>query len=116
MDTYKDARIECTESEIRIRGYYVPWGAKRIPYGSVRGVQRAITGAVTGKMRIWGTGNPRYWANLDPKRPRKQVAFLLDVGRHVKPFVTPDDPEGFSAALLAHLPGLEIEERSAPFI
>ena len=29
---YRDRWIECTPDEIRIRGYYFPWGTKRIPY------------------------------------------------------------------------------------
>jgi hypothetical protein len=28
---------------------------------------------MSGKWRIWGTGNPRYWANLDTKRPKKKA-------------------------------------------
>ncbi|MGH2864990.1 MAG: hypothetical protein ACRDJX_07035 [Solirubrobacteraceae bacterium] len=59
-------------------------------------------GALTGRGRIWGTANPRYWANLDPARPRKRVGFVLDLGRPVRPFLTPDDPDAFEAALSSH--------------
>jgi hypothetical protein len=47
----------------------------------------------TGRARIWGTANPGYWANLDPQRPKKRVALILDLGKRVKPFITPDDPD-----------------------
>lgn len=89
---YKDRWIECTAEEIRIRGYYFPWGTKRIPYRSVRAYRRVAIGATTGRGRIWGTANPRYWASLDPGRPRKKEALILDLGRAVCPFITPDDP------------------------
>ncbi len=32
-NSYRDRWIECTPEDIRIRGYYFPWGTKRIPYG-----------------------------------------------------------------------------------
>jgi hypothetical protein len=57
---------------------------------------------LTGRARLWGTANPRYWANLDPQRPRKQVGFILDTGHAVCPFLTPDDPATFESSLTAH--------------
>ena len=32
---YHDRWIDCTHQELRIRGYYFPWGTKRIPYGKL---------------------------------------------------------------------------------
>jgi hypothetical protein len=102
VSDYRDPWIECGPEAIRIRGYYFPWGTKRIPYQSLRAVRRVDVGALTGKGRIWGTANPRYWASLDPRRPRKKVALILDLGRRVRPFVTPDDPDAFEAAIREH--------------
>lgn len=99
---YEDRWITCTRVAIRIRAYYFPWGAKRIPYDTIRSVQRVSIGALTGRGRIWGTANPRYWANLDPRRPKKETALILDLGRRVRPFLTPDDPDAFEAALREH--------------
>lgn len=59
-------------------------------------------GALTGRLRLWGTANPRYWAHLDLLRPRKKVAFILDTGHVVCPFLTPDDPDTFESALISH--------------
>ncbi len=114
-DTYADPRVECTESAVRLHGYYLPYGTKTIPYGSIRAVTRVDLGLARGRARIWGTANPRYWANLDPGRPRKRVGFVLDLGRAVRPFVTPDDPAGFEAALHAHT-SIEPTEGPAPII
>ena len=102
MDTYRDTWIQCTAEDIRIRGYYFPWGTKRIPYSSLRAMRRVTLSAMRGQFRVWGTANPKYWASLDPKRPRKSVGFVLDVGRAVSPFLTPDDPDGFEAAVSSH--------------
>jgi hypothetical protein len=112
--TYADRWIECTKDEIRIRGYYFPWGTKHIPYASIRSVQRVDMGILSGKGRIWGTGNPRYWASLAPRRPWKKSALILDLGRAIRPFITPDDPEAVERAIRAHA---ELDPRTrAPLI
>jgi hypothetical protein len=49
-------------------------------------------GVLNGTGRIWGTASPRYWAHLDPHRPWKRVALVVDVGERMQPFITPDDP------------------------
>jgi hypothetical protein len=98
-DTYTDPRIRCTDTGIEVRGYYFPWGTKHIPYGSVHGIERFDLSAARGRGRIWGTANPGYWANLDPGRPRKSTALILDLGTRVKPFLTPDDPGAMEAVV-----------------
>jgi hypothetical protein len=47
----------------------------------------------TGKGRIWGSGDFKHWAHMDPARPHKQRALILDVGGWVQPVITPDDTE-----------------------
>jgi len=104
-EEYDDGRVACTTDALVLRGYYFPWGTKHIRYGRIRGVRRVDIGAFTGRARIWGTANPRYWANLDPSRPKKKVGLIVDTGRPVSPFVTPDDPDRVEAVLRdrAHL-------------
>lgn len=97
-----DRWIKVTPEGIEIRGYYFPWGTKRVPYSRIRSVQRVDMGVLSGRGRIWGTANPRYWASLDPKRPTKKVGLILDLGRYVRPFITPDDPDAVEAAIRAH--------------
>ncbi len=99
---YQDRWIGCTPEGIRIRGYYFPWGTKHISYGSIRSLRRVDLGVFRGRGRVWGTSNPRYWASLDPARPRKKVGFILDVGRAVRPFITPDDPAAFETTVREH--------------
>ena len=103
MSEYKDRWIECTDSALVVRGYYFPWGSKRIPYASIKSLDRFAMTALRGKGRIWGSGDFVHWANLDPRRPTKSVGFYLDVGRRIIPFLTPDDPDAFEQVLRAHI-------------
>ena len=116
--TYSDRWIDLTDDEIVIRGYYIPWGTKRIPYDRIRHVTRVSLGALTGRARIWGTANPGVWASLDPGRPRKRAGFLIDRGANVTPLITPDDPEAAERALRAHLPEgtMSAGSRRAPIV
>ena len=99
---YQDRWIECTADAVRIRGYYFPWGTKNIPYSAIRSIRRVQMGALTGKGRIWGSTTLRYWASLDPRRPAKSTALILDTGHHILPFITPDDPEAAETAIRTH--------------
>ncbi len=105
MDDYGDQRVLCTADAVVLRGYYVPWGSKTIAYSSIRGVRRVELGALRGRARIWGTANPGLWANFDPARPKKKFALILDLGKKVKPFITPDDVDAVEAVIRdrAHL-------------
>jgi hypothetical protein len=101
-DTYDDGTITCGDDRLQIRFYYFPFGTKSIPYPHIKGLQRvAMTGLLSGRWRIWGTGNPRYWANLDVRRPRKSAGVVIDLGRWISPIVTPDDPDAFEAVVRA---------------
>jgi hypothetical protein len=99
MDVYSDRWIECTADSMSIRGYYFPWGTKHIRYSSILSVRRVELSTFRGQARIWGTANPHYWASLDPKRPKKSVALILELGRYVRPFITPDDPDAVEAII-----------------
>jgi hypothetical protein len=82
--------IVCGDDALEIRHYY-PWGSKKVSYGTIKGVQRVALAALKGRARIWGTANLGYWANLDTKRPSKKEGLVLDVGKRIKPFITPND-------------------------
>src|ERR1700742_4614400 len=97
---YSDPRINIGPDGVSISGYYLPWGTKRIPFDAIRLVRRVNMGWLTGRIRLWGTGTPGYWAHLDLRRPIKHVAFIVDTGQPIGAFITPDNPDGFEAALL----------------
>jgi hypothetical protein len=100
---YEDTWIRCTPDAIDVRGYYIPWGTKHIPYRSIRSIQRVNLGALTGRARLWGTSNPGRWASFDPRRAAKKVGFDLQLGGPVKPLITPDDPDAFETAVRGHV-------------
>ncbi len=87
------------DGTLTIQRYYLPTGAKRIRLTAIVGVEQYAMTRWTGKWRIWGTTLGRWWFNLDIGRPHKQQAFVIDLGRRVKPVLTPGDPEAFRAAL-----------------
>jgi hypothetical protein len=101
---YNDGGIVCDQKGILIRRYY-PWGPKRIPYDALRGVEELpLVGAdKVRRWRIWGSGDFLHWWNLDPHRPDKRVALVLDVGRRVRPTITPEDPNAVERILKEHL-------------
>ena len=96
------ANVECASDVMRIHHYYFPIGTKVIPYSSIRGVRRVTLGPFRGRARLWGTANPRYWANLDLARTTKKTGLILDVGGVVRPFITPKDPNAVLAAIAEH--------------
>lgn len=90
---YTDDGLVLDDEGLTIRRYYSPWaGRKRISYRDLRGVQARPMTWLTGKGRLWGTLDPRYWLPFDLGRARKEVLLILDVGRRVSPVITPDDP------------------------
>lgn len=114
MDDYQDRWISCTADGLKVRGYYFPWGTKRIPYAAIRSVRRIELTAARGRGRIWGTANPGYWASLDPQRPGKKVGLVVDLGHRVKPFLTADDPDAVVACLNAHAGRDVLEDDGGP--
>ena len=116
---YDDGNLVCEHDRLTIRAYYFPFGTKTIAYSQIQGLQRIeISGIASGRWRIWGTGNPRYWANLDTRRPRKTVGFVVDLGRRISPIVTPDEPDAFESVLRdrAHLGATNARRMKGPFI
>ena len=95
-DLYRDNWITCTDDAIVVRWYYL-WGDKRIPYSAIQAARIVTLSPTRGRARIWGTANPQYWASLDPRRPRKSAALIIDTGGAVQPYLTPDDVDAVAA-------------------
>jgi hypothetical protein len=99
---YDDGKIACSETSLIIRRYY-PWGAKTIPYSTIRSVERLSPLGVR-KWRLWGSGDFVHWWNLDRGRPKKELAIVIDTGHRMRPTITPDDPPTVERILTEHLP------------
>ncbi|MGB9112310.1 MAG: PH domain-containing protein [Acidimicrobiales bacterium] len=100
---YDDGRIACDEHQLIIRWYYL-WGSKKIPYTKIRSVERRQMSALTGKWRIWGSGDFVHWWNLDPMRPSKTLALEIHRGfGRIVPTISPDDPDSVEGILQARI-------------
>jgi hypothetical protein len=100
---YDDGRISCDERGVHIRWYYLWGGTKTIPYDQIQSVEVRTLAPVRGRWRLWGSGDLRRWYNLDPNRPRKDFAIELDLGGHVRPVITPDEPDAVVRLLQARI-------------
>jgi hypothetical protein len=90
---YEDSGLRLDEDGITIRRYYFPLaGSKRIAYSDIQSIKSEQMTWNSGKGRIWGAGDPRYWFPLDIRRRRKQTLLVLGLGRRVRPCISPDDP------------------------
>ena len=82
---YDDGLIACADDGLVIRRYTLLLRPRRVPYGDLR----------------------HRW-NFDGHRPSKEVALVLDVGKRVRPAITPDEPKRVVAVLRKH--GVPIRE------
>jgi hypothetical protein len=110
VSDYDDGLIACTDTALLIRRYDAFQRPRRIPYGQIRSVKQ-VELSTARRWRIWGSGDFRHWWNWDSARPNKPVAFVLDVGKHWRPVITPDDPEQVAATLRTHGVAVESADR-----
>ncbi len=91
---YEDAGLTLDDDGITIRRYYFPFATpKRIAYGDIQGIKAAPMGRASGKGRFWGASDPRYWFPMDFHRGSKKTLLILELGRRVRPCITPEDPD-----------------------
>jgi hypothetical protein len=101
--TYDDGGVACTDDALVIRRYYFPFGEKRIPYTKIERVQRLPLAGLSGRYRIWGSGDFTHWFNLDWRRPGKSVMFVIETsGGGILPVITPNAPDEVQTELTAH--------------
>lgn len=104
-EIYRDDYIVLDDSGITLRRYYFPLAsAKHIDYGDIRSVTIEPMTWKTGKGRLWGASDPRFWMPLDMKRLKKDTVLIIDVGSRIKACVTPDDPERVIELLRPRVP------------
>ena len=91
---YDDGRVRVDSDGITLRRYYFPIAtAKHIRYREIRSVYLRPMSWLTGRGRLWGTSDPRYWLPLEAGRAGKHTLMVLDLGGRVFPAFTPDDPQ-----------------------
>lgn len=103
---YRDDTCVLDVTGITLLNYYFPSKRpKHIAYEDITDIKKFVMGSLTGKNRIWGTGDFRHWSPLDKHRPNKDIAIILDVGRHVRPKFSPQEAEQVLDILSEHTAG-----------
>jgi hypothetical protein len=74
---YSDALVEIGDDAIRLKGYYFPFGSKRVRFAEIAEVVVEKPTLINGKWRIWGSGNLRTWFPMDWKRPWRDTIFII---------------------------------------
>jgi hypothetical protein len=99
---YRDGRVTLDQRGIVLHAYYVPFGAKRIPYEAVRDAWPwPLTGSRAFHAR--GPGWPRVWYQRDPRRGERDSAVVLDLGRWWRPVASPAEPAQVLAAIRSRI-------------
>jgi hypothetical protein len=97
---YEDAGLMLDEDGITIRRYYFLLSTpKRVAYNKIRGIRAKPMSWARGKGRLAGALNLRYRLPRDVHRATKQTLLILELGRWVKPCITPEDPAKVIALL-----------------
>ena len=98
---YEDETIRLDEDGLSIKRYYFPAGRpKRITFDEIKSVDVRPSGFAT-RWRLWGSTNLVNWFPLDMRRPKKAQLVELDLGKRVKPSITPDDANQIAALISA---------------
>lgn len=89
---YADDVVRMNDETIAIRRYYWPRGRKRIDYRDIREQKTRTLTAWKGQYRLHGMDLRGRWYSRDRNRAEKDLAIDLDVGKRIRPVITPDDP------------------------
>lgn len=75
---YADRLVEIAEDSILFHYYYFPTGSsKRVLFSTVEHIRARPLTFLTGKWRIWGSGDLVTWFPADWNRPARTTGFLL---------------------------------------
>ena len=76
---YRDAQVTLSDRSIVLKNYYFPVvGPKTVSFDSIESISVQKPSLLTGKWRIWGTGNFTTWYPLDISRPQRDRIFFIN--------------------------------------
>lgn len=102
---YKNHLVEVTDTALRIRHYYFPFGDKIIPFSEIEEIVQRPASLLTGKWRVWGTATPDVWFALDWARPKRDVMFLAILkNKKIKAGFSVEHPQEFAAIVSQKVP------------
>lgn len=75
---YKDRLIEFKEDYFILKNYYFPsMTSKKILHSDIKKIEIKEPTLMSGKWRIFGTGNIRTWFPMDSQRPKRDKIFII---------------------------------------
>ena len=77
MDLYSDPLVTISDEGIRVRGYYMIGGDKRVAWRDIESVRALLPTLWNGRWRLSGTGTFRTWFASDFGRPARQTIFIM---------------------------------------
>lgn len=97
---YEDSYIRITESMLRIKWYYFPFGSKDIEWKQIKRVEvLPISGEGISGIKHWGMALSPVWWHCDWQRFSRAQFVKLDLGSWVKVGITCDDVQTASALI-----------------
>jgi hypothetical protein len=89
---YQDKFITITHDEITINYYYLWYPmSKKINFSTVKNVDLINLTLFSGRFKFWGINHLMYWYHMDINRHSKKEGIILDLGRRIKPAITPNN-------------------------
>lgn len=98
---YNDSLVTLDKTNLQIKNYFFPFGkSKIINLTDIESVSVEPLTLITGKYRIWGTGNLTMWFPMDGKRMKRDKIFIFSLRtQRIKPAVTVTDSMEFESML-----------------
>ena len=99
---YQDKLVELTAEKITFHHYYFPFCDRSVPFKQIEDIQVTPASILTGRWRLWGTGDFRTWFPLDMKRPKRDRIFIVSLrGSKLRIGFTVEDSAKVEAILKA---------------
>ena len=98
---YNDSLVTLGRDILIVKNYYFPFGkSKTINVSDIESVSIEPLTLLTGKYRIWGSGNLKMWFPLDGGRIKRNRVFIFALRtQRIYPAVTVKDSDEFESQL-----------------
>lgn len=101
---YEDRTLFIDDEGVTVTSYYWPRHHRHIPFASIVSVETIAIGTWSGRYRLVGLEfrHLHKFFHWDTRRSKKSEAIVLDIGRRLRPTLTPDDHERVLQLILDH--------------
>lgn len=101
MNHYEDRTLLIDDDGITITSYFWPGHRRHIPFSSIVAFEEIAIGTFSGRHRLIGfeLRRLRDFFPWDTRRSATSRALALDLGRRVRPVISPEDHELVSTLL-----------------